>query len=223
MHLPDAKECIKGSRQHHGMSNTTPGLIVSVDQDVLTGRLAGAAATFFRVAALITFTCCQFVICTALWQRAAARPGWPGSGIKPRREKFEMESMGFVEGLLWLTLNIYHEARSEPEIGKLAVAHVTLNRAMEEQKSIEEVVTAPYQFSWTFQKTSFIPAEPGSLEDSMGVALKAITSKDFTQGSTFYHRTDVSPRWAAHKNFTAQYGSHKFYRQAGASVPPLPF
>ena len=86
-----------------------------------------------------------------------------------------------------------------------------------------EVVTAPYQFSWTFQKTSFIPAEPGSLEDSMGVALKAITSKDFTQGSTFYHRTDVSPRWAAHKNFTAQYGSHKFYRQAGASVPPLPF
>ena len=89
-----------------------------------------------------------------------------------------MESMGFVEGLLWLTLNIYHEARSEPEIGKLAVAHVTLNRAMEEQKSIEEVVTAPYQFSWTFQKTSFIPAEPGSLEDSMGVALKAITSKD---------------------------------------------
>lgn len=47
MHLPDAKECIKGSRQHHGMSNTTPGLIVSVDQDVPTGRLAGAAATFF--------------------------------------------------------------------------------------------------------------------------------------------------------------------------------
>ena len=67
-----------------------------------------------------------------------------------------MESMGFVEGLLWLTLNIYHEACSESEIGKLAVAHVTLNRAMEEQKSIEEVVTAPYQFSWTFQKTSFI-------------------------------------------------------------------
>ena len=86
-----------------------------------------------------------------------------------------MESMGFVEGLLWLTLNIYHEARSEPEIGKLAVAHMTLNRAMEEQKSIEEVVTAPYQFSWTFQKTSFIPAEPGSLEDSMGVTLKTTT------------------------------------------------
>ena len=123
-----------------------------------------------------------------------------------------MESMGFMEGLLWLTLNIYHEARSEPEIGKLAVAHVTLNRAMEEQKSIGEVVTAPRQFSWTWQKNSFIPAESAALQDSMTMALKAITTKDFTKGSTFYHRTDVSPRWAAQKDFTAQYGSHKFYK-----------
>ena len=37
--------------------------------------------------------------------------------------------MSFLEGLLWLTLNVYHEARSEPQIGQLAVAHVTLNRA----------------------------------------------------------------------------------------------
>ena len=123
-----------------------------------------------------------------------------------------METMGFVEGLLWLTLNIYHEARSEPEIGKLAVAHVTLNRAKGEQKSIEAVVTAPYQFSWTFQKKSYIPSEPSSLESSVAVALKALTSRDFTQGSTFYHRTDVDPKWAAQKDFTAQYGSHKFYR-----------
>ena len=76
-----------------------------------------------------------------------------------------MESMGFMEGLLWLTLNIYHEARSEPEVGKLAVAHVTLNRAMEEQKSIGEVVTAPRQFSWTWQKRSYIPAESAALQD----------------------------------------------------------
>lgn len=134
-----------------------------------------------------------------------------------------METMGFVEGLLWLTLNIYHEARSEPEIGKLAVAHVTLNRAIEEQKSIEEVVTAPYQFSWTFQKSSYIPAEPNSLQDSMRVALKALTTKDFTGGSTFYHRTDVDPKWASHKAFIAQYGSHKFYRQAGSSAVSMPF
>jgi len=50
--------------------------------------------------------------------------------------------MSFLEGLLWLTLNIYHEARSEPQIGQLAVAHVTLNRAAQKNKSVEEVVSA---------------------------------------------------------------------------------
>ena len=65
--------------------------------------------------------------------------------------------LSFLEGLLWLTLNVYHEARGEPEIGQLAVAHVTLNRAMEEHKSIAEVVREPYQFSWTFQKKSYVP------------------------------------------------------------------
>ena len=49
-------------------------------------------------------------------------------------------------------------------------------------------------------------------ENGVTMALKAITTKDFTKGSTFYHRTDVSPRWAAQKDFTAQYGSHKFYK-----------
>ena len=55
--------------------------------------------------------------------------------------------LSFLEGLLWLTLNVYHEARGEPEVGQLAVAHVTLNRAMEERTSIAEVVRKPYQFS----------------------------------------------------------------------------
>lgn len=35
--------------------------------------------------------------------------------------------MTLLEGLLWLTLNVYHEARSEPQIGQLAVAFVTRN------------------------------------------------------------------------------------------------
>ena len=133
-----------------------------------------------------------------------------------------MEAMGFVEGLLWLTLNVYHEARREPAIGTLAVTHVTPNRAIEKQKSIEEIVTAPNQFSWTFQKNSYIPAESNSLQDSLRVALKALTTKDFTQGSTYYHRTDVQPSWASKKAFIAQYGSHKFYRQTGISST-LPF
>ncbi len=120
--------------------------------------------------------------------------------------------MGFLESLLWLTLNVYHEARSEPEIGQLAVAHVTLNRAIEEQKSIVDVVMAPYQFSWTYQKKSYIPLEINPLQESLRVALKAMTTPDFTGGSTFYHHVDVDPKWASKISFIAQYGSHKFYR-----------
>ncbi len=126
--------------------------------------------------------------------------------------------MSFLEGLLWLTLNIYHEARSEPEIGQLAVAHVTLNRAIEKQKSLEEIVTAPYQFSWTFQKKSYLPTEFAALQQSIKMALKALTTPDFTKGSTFYHRTDIKPRWSKEMTYIAQYGSHKFYRKGLASL-----
>jgi N-acetylmuramoyl-L-alanine amidase len=131
--------------------------------------------------------------------------------------------MGFLESLLWLTLNVYHEARGEPEIGQLAVAHVTLNRAIEERKSIADVVRAPYQFSWTFQKKSYVPLEMNPLQESLRVALKAMTTPDFTSGSTFYHRVDVDPKWAVGKSFIAKYGSHKFYRHNDPPVSALAF
>ena len=121
--------------------------------------------------------------------------------------------MSFLEGLLWLTLNVYHEARSEPEIGKLAVAHVTLNRALQSHESVEQIVNAPYQFSWTVQKNIYLPAEPDALLDCMGSAFKAMTSPDFTEGATFYHRSDVHPAWADDMTYVAQYGVHKFYRR----------
>jgi N-acetylmuramoyl-L-alanine amidase len=120
--------------------------------------------------------------------------------------------MSFLEGLLWLTLNVYHEARSEPTVGQLAVAHVTLNRAAEKQESIEKVVTAPYQFSWTFQKESIVPTESDALWQSMRSALQAMTGPDFTNGATYYHRFDIAPEWSVEKVYVARFGDHLFYR-----------
>lgn len=120
--------------------------------------------------------------------------------------------MAFLESLFWLTLNVYHEARSEPEIGQLAVAHVTLNRAAAKQKTIPEVILAPKQFSWTFQKESYVPLELNALQTSLHVAMQALVSPDFTQGATFYHHVNVNPKWAASLDFVARYGTHKFYR-----------
>ena len=120
--------------------------------------------------------------------------------------------MGFLEGLLWLTLNIYHEARSEPAVGQLAVAHVTMNRAVQKHQSLEEVVRAPYQFSWTVHKENYMPTEPRAFGDCLKTALYALTSEDFTNGATFYHREDISPDWSGELNYIAQYGVHKFYK-----------
>jgi N-acetylmuramoyl-L-alanine amidase len=131
--------------------------------------------------------------------------------------------LGFVESLLWLSLNVYHESRGEPEIGQLAVAHVTLNRAIEDKKSLADVIMAPKQFSWTFQKKSYVPLEINPLQDSLRVALKAMVTPDFTKGSTFYHHVDVYPTWASGLLYTGRYGSHKFYRDNSSEISATGF
>lgn len=134
--------------------------------------------------------------------------------------------MYFLEGLLWLSLNIYHEARGEPEKGKLAVAHVTLNRARQQEKNIAEIVMAPYQFSWTFQKSDYMPNDMNALFYCAQAAVKSLFTLDFTGGATFFHRYDISPFWAKYKTYTGQHGSHKFYRKNNQSLPdpaPLPY
>jgi len=120
--------------------------------------------------------------------------------------------MGFLEGLLWLTLNIYHEARGESQVGQLAVAHVTLNRAIKNKQNLEQVVRAPYQFSWIQQKNSYLPTDPDAFFSCMQSALQALTTEDFTDGATFYHRKDITPYWSGQKVYIAQFGTHKFYR-----------
>ncbi len=120
--------------------------------------------------------------------------------------------MTFLEGLLWLTLNVYHEARSEPIIGQVAVAHVTLNRAAQRDLSIKNVVNQPNQFSWIKQKKSYIPEDPQAFFQCMKSVSIALNSTDFTAGSTFYHLDNIKPYWASKVTFVEQYGSHKFYR-----------
>ena len=121
--------------------------------------------------------------------------------------------MSILEGLLWLTLNVYHEARSEPEIGQVAVVHVTLNRAFEKHLSVKDVVKQPYQFSWTFQKKSYIPDDPKAFFDCMHSVFVALQIKDVTTGATHYHLDSINPSWASKYTYVNQFGSHKFYRR----------
>ena len=95
--------------------------------------------------------------------------------------------MSFLEGLLWLTLNVYHEARSEPQIGQVAIAHVTLNRANQKETTVKEIIKQPYQFSWTFQKKSYFPNDLKAFVQCMESVYIALQTQDFTKGATHYH------------------------------------
>lgn len=124
---------------------------------------------------------------------------------------FMEKKMTLLEGFLWLALNIYHEGRSEPQIGQLAIAHVTLNRANEQNISIKDVLHQPHQFNWVTKKSYFPDNIPVFLH-SMQLALVALQSHDFTHGATYFHRKDKSPEWASRLTYIQAYGSHKFYR-----------
>ena len=121
--------------------------------------------------------------------------------------------MDLLSAIMWLTLNIYHEARSEDQIAQIAVAHVTLNRVRNRQQSMKTVVLDPKQFSWTHTQKSWAPKDIEALVECFESAIVAINGHDFTQGATHYHRIDVRPWWVKKMRYIGQFGSHKFYKK----------
>ena len=113
-----------------------------------------------------------------------------------------------------LAQNIYHEARSEPLNGQIAVAQVTINRVKlaNFKKTICEVVFAPHQFSWTSNKRLRV-RDVKAWRDSLAVAKAVLTNStrfpNFT--ATHYHTKQVNPRWNRNMEILAVIGSHIFY------------
>jgi N-acetylmuramoyl-L-alanine amidase len=117
--------------------------------------------------------------------------------------------MAFLEALLWLSLNVFHESRGEEKLAQIAVAHVTLNRT---KTSIKEAVLEPYAFSWTHQKESYFPTDIKAYFESLHSAYVAIQGHDFTGGADHYHSKKVKPKWAKTMTYVGEYGNHKFYK-----------
>jgi len=134
-----------------------------------------------------------------------------------------------IEGIaamtMCLALNVYHEARGEPEFGQVAVAYVTVNRAMAKKKTVCAVVVAPKQFSWTNDgivrlrhgwklKESMHPKDMAAWERAWQVADHALRNPkaDPTGGATHYHAIRVWPKWSSHFEMLAVVGQHAFYR-----------
>ena len=132
--------------------------------------------------------------------------------------------------------NIFFEAAIESTAGKLAVAHVTLNRVDSKHfpSTVCEVVyEGPHytaangemypvrdrcQFSWYCDGNGDDPREGSRLwEDSQELAkyvlLRQEELPDITDGALHYHANYInSPKWAKKKKITTKIDTHIFYR-----------
>ena len=117
-----------------------------------------------------------------------------------------------------LTRNIYYEAGTEKDIGKYAVAQVTINRVKSGYwgNTVCKVVHAPAQFSWTTLKRLPAP-DPGLYRRCRSIARSALNGIG-VQGldrSLFYHTDYIkAPNWVDVRYRVGQIGSHIFYNRA---------
>jgi len=115
-----------------------------------------------------------------------------------------------------LAMNIYHEARGEPEMGKLAVAAVTMNRVNNKHypDSVCGVVWQNKQFSWTSAKPeSQIIKDSKAWENALEIAQRFMSGSGLSVvgKATHYHNLAVSPAWKDNQRLITQVGNHLFY------------
>lgn len=115
--------------------------------------------------------------------------------------------------LLCLAMNVYHESRGEPLEGQYAVAHVTINRSIENRSNICKEVYRLNQFSWTRKKRK----QPGANDEdwirSLEVARDSLNKRDITSGSTYFFNPKVGNVQCITKGrkFVKRIGNHVFY------------
>ena len=117
---------------------------------------------------------------------------------------------------------IYFEARSEPELGRLAVAKVILNRVKSPlyPDTICEVVYQnsarrhACQFSFTCDGKSDTPRRGRAWEQAKTIAARAIAGDGDVQvvaAATSYHADYVLPEWSGAMTRLIKIGRHIFY------------
>lgn len=111
---------------------------------------------------------------------------------------------------------IIFEARGEPDIGKVAVAYVILNRVKDPRwgSSIREVVHQPRQFSYLKDKHKQKPPTQKDWSRARKIAHDVIlgATSNPVGNATHYHATHVKPKWAKKLEPVAKIGQHIFYR-----------
>jgi spore germination cell wall hydrolase CwlJ-like protein len=119
-----------------------------------------------------------------------------------------------------LAKNIFHEAGVEDELGKYAVAQVTLNR-MKNPKyptTVCDVVMDPWQFSWANDRSiRWTRPKGSSWNESLKIAENVLIRGYRVRGlerANYYHADYVKPKWKKPEAKIAQVGTHIFYASA---------
>jgi len=128
-----------------------------------------------------------------------------------------------------LALNIYFEAANQSTAGRLAVALVTHNRVQAQQfpdtfcdviydsklDFYNNPVKNKCQFSW------YCDGKPDEIDDQRSwkqaqavayMLLSRNVMRGISEGSTHYHATYVSPKWAPTLYPIGRIGKHRFYK-----------
>ena len=110
-----------------------------------------------------------------------------------------------------LTKVIYGEARGEPYEGKVAVAHVVLNRARKNGTSIQTEASRPHQFEGYAAAGRM--SETAARDECERIAQDVIAGRvsDPTQGARHFCTKNCNPNWASGKTPCATIGNHKFF------------
>lgn len=121
------------------------------------------------------------------------------------------------QDLFCMAKNIYHEAGSEPKLGKYAVAQVTVNRMKDPnyRNTVCGVVFEPYQFSWAnYHGRRWTTPSGKSWEEAKRIAHDVLENGKRIHGlddALYYHATYVRPSWARRFDRVTRIGLHIFY------------
>lgn len=112
-----------------------------------------------------------------------------------------------------LAVNVYHEARGEPGIGRIAVAEVTMNRVASPRfpDSVCRVVHQEAAFSWTM---SDVPVPEGRAWPQILETAASVYDGEHTPvvpGALHYHARGIEPAWARANTPIKTIGRHIFY------------
>ncbi len=156
------------------------------------------------------------VLLTMRFALVAAALSFPIHFAKSIEQPISDYKQHSTKDLYCLTKNIYHEARGESQLGKIAVAQVTLNRVNSNSRWPNTVCDVVYQqvkgvpqFSWTAMNVKI--ADSRAWEEAKQIAYGVLSGTLFIKNFTFTHFHNTTIQHGQNKRGHKIIGNHVFY------------